>query len=294
MKIMERPKEEKNIILSLILISINIIYATICYTLIYPNIDSDTFNKSTYYLIRADFFIAFLPLNIITFIFFMKFGKLTFSEIGLKKSGFFKAFIFVFLIWWSTQLFYFYTNLVLQITPLTKPYLSNPIALPYFLGEFIVEFLGNSLFEEILYRGVFFTQLFIYIKKKGSYSTEETQILISILISQCLFALVHIPNRFLSGFYTIDEAIIGIITPFIFGIFIAFVYYLSNNLFICIGFHGLGNIGISIFSTVFPPTQWPLYAIFFLIFFYTIFSVKTIEREFDNKLKNKGNLIDKS
>ncbi|MBN1216584.1 MAG: CPBP family intramembrane metalloprotease [Candidatus Lokiarchaeota archaeon] len=291
MKILERSEEERNILLSLILILVNIVYALILYSLIYPNINTDNFHQTTYYLIRFDFLIAFIPLNAISFIFFFKLGKLNFSKLGLNKKGFFRAFIFILIIWWSTQLFYCYTNLIMRENPMTKSYWTNILALPYFLGEFIVEFLGNSLFEEVLYRAVLFSQLLIYFKKKKKFSDEENRLIIAIIISQLLFAIAHIPNRFISGYYTLDEAIIGIISPFAFGVFIAYVYYLTNNLYICIGLHGLGNIEISIFSTIFPPTQWFLYVIFFFVFFSTIYKQNTIKKDIKDIMNNKKEII---
>ena len=281
---MERSKEEKNIRLALILILINIIYATICYLFIYPNIDSDSFQQNTRYIITTDFLIAFIPLNIITAIFFLKIGKLTFSEIGLKKSGLLPAIFLIFIIWWAAQLFYFYIDLFFQINPLIKPSWSNPIYYPYILGEFITEFLGNSLFEEILYRGVLFSQLFLYFKSKNKFSNEENQIVMSILISQILFALAHIPNRFISGYYALDEAFFGLISPLIFGVFISYVYYLTNNLYICIGLHGIGNISVSIFTLWFPPSQWSLLIPLFFVFFYILFNTNNQDPGLSKKI----------
>ncbi len=282
---MERSKEGKNIILSLILISVNIIYAIICYTVIYPNINSKAFHESTSYIIRTDFLIAFIPLNTISLILFLGIGKLTFSEMGLKKSGFFFAIVLVYVIWWITQIAYLIIDLILQINPLMPSSWSNPIYPYYLLGEFITEYLGNSLFEEILYRGVFFTQLFLYFKLKDKFSSERKQLIIAMIISQLLFALAHIPNRFLSGGYNLEEALLGLLSPFIFGLFLCYIYYYTDNLFISMGLHGLGNIAVSLVPVEFPPSQWSLFIIITVFFISILYEEKTTNRDKKESIK---------
>ena len=69
------------------------------------------------------------------------------------------------------------------------------------------------------------------------FSNNETKMWTTIMISAILFTLAHIPNRFISGHYSIVDSFLGLLTAFSFGIFIAFCFYCTNNLFVCIGLH---------------------------------------------------------
>jgi membrane protease YdiL (CAAX protease family) len=116
----------------------------------------------------------------------------------------------------------------------------------FVLGLLIAQLLGNALFEEIAYRGFLFPQMFLRFKSLTEY--PQSQITVAILVSQVLFALSHIPNRIYLGM-SAEEIIFDLLMLLGWGILYTLIYIRTDNLFIVVGIHALGNTPTTLFAT---------------------------------------------
>ena len=109
------------------------------------------------------------------------------------------------------------------------------------IGIFLAQLFGNALFEEILFRGVLFEQLRVRLLNRGAGSAQS--LLLALIVSQALFALIHVPLRLTTGMPI--DALPGELTLlFGLGVLLAIVYWRTANLYICVGVHALSNAAI--------------------------------------------------
>lgn len=106
------------------------------------------------------------------------------------------------------------------------------------VGAFLAQLLGNALFEEILFRGVLFEQLRVRFLDRGMRPAKS--LLLALLISQALFALIHVPLRLSSGM-PIDALPSELALLFGLGVLLALLYWRTANLYVCVGVHALSN-----------------------------------------------------
>lgn len=175
---------------------------------------------------------------IFVFIILMKFGRLSFFDLGIKKDKVFSAIIGVIILWVIINL----VNIVIGIFKdgsLSINYIFTNYKGTVIFGEFIAQLLGNCLLEEIVFRGFLLVQ--IYKKFKNS----KFKLFTSILISQMIFALIHIPNRIMQGmdFTTILQSVILV---FFIGVLFSIIYIATDNIFLAVGVHLLWNLPLII------------------------------------------------
>jgi membrane protease YdiL (CAAX protease family) len=102
--------------------------------------------------------------------------------------------------------------------------------------------------EETFFRGFLLTQL------RRRYSRT----VVAVLVSQLVFALSHVPNLVLgnSGDSTAPGDIaLQVLIDFGIGVLFAALYLATNNLFLVIGVHALGNAGFALVRTPVDPAQ---------------------------------------
>ncbi|WP_249897555.1 type II CAAX endopeptidase family protein [Paenibacillus sp. PK3_47] len=112
-------------------------------------------------------------------------------------------------------------------------------------GSLFGQLFGNSLVEEIVFRGFLFVQLFLLFKRVRSSSLRLCAALLS---SQVIFALTHIPNRIFNG-YTGMEYVIDFFQLVYMGIIFCLLYWLTRNLFFVVGVHSLNNVKLLIWNS---------------------------------------------
>ncbi|MCM0649146.1 CPBP family intramembrane metalloprotease [Clostridium swellfunianum] len=105
-------------------------------------------------------------------------------------------------------------------------------------GYYISMIFGVAFFEEVLFRGVLIPQIFIRLKSDKS---KNKIMFMALFISQALFSVMHIPIRLING-VGFTDLMISLASIFIIGIVFAFIYLLTDNLFIAIGVHALWDI----------------------------------------------------
>ena len=177
-------------------------------------------------------------LIIFVFIFLIKIGKLSFFDLGVKKDKLFSAVIGGITLWIIINL----VNLIIGMSKdggLSINYIFANYKGIVIFGEFIGQLFGNCLFEEIAFRGFLLVQ--IYKKLKNS----RFKLFVSIFISQMIFALIHIPNRIISGM-DFNSILQSIILVFFIGVLFSIVYLATDNIFLAIGIHLLWNLPLII------------------------------------------------
>lgn len=117
----------------------------------------------------------------------------------------------------------------------------------YMVGVILMQIFGNALFEEIAYRGFLFPQLFLRFASMADRPGQR--VALAILISQGLFALSHIPNRIYLGM-TPNAIALDLLMLLGWGTLYTLIYLKTDNLFVVVGVHALGNAPITLFASV--------------------------------------------
>jgi uncharacterized protein len=162
-------------------------------------------------------------------------GKYRFNDFGFRQTKLKNIFIYTIVIFLFYQLL---SSIVLIVD-------SRPISSGWFFHDSIAAIIftivsqvfGNTIIEEISYRGFLFPQLYNRIMAKS----EKSKILISLISSQIIFALMHLPNHILNGF-SYNNPIIDMLLLFLAGIVFAVAYLKTKNLWYAIIAHTLYNI----------------------------------------------------
>ena len=118
------------------------------------------------------------------------------------------------------------------------------------IGALIAQVFGNALAEEIIYRGFLLPQTWLKLGG-GLLSRPGWRLALAVLISQGIFALSHIPNRIFNGM-TPAEMLPDMLMLLVFGVYYAFLYLRTGNLFIAVGVHALANQPTSIVQSDLP------------------------------------------
>lgn len=109
-------------------------------------------------------------------------------------------------------------------------------------GEWLGQFFGNALLEEIVSRAVLVTQLALWLARDTEHGRRGT-LAISLLISQAVFMLGHIPNRLSQDLWASPLAAVGdLALMWVMGLVLAAIWLRTRNLLIAVGLHALANI----------------------------------------------------
>lgn len=113
------------------------------------------------------------------------------------------------------------------------------------IGLLLTQLLGNALFEEIAFRGLLFPQMLLRLSR---IATPRARIIVAIAISQGIFALIHIPNRLYLGMDA-PAMLVDLVMLLLCGVLLTCIYIRTDNLFICVGIHALGNTPTTLFAS---------------------------------------------
>lgn len=216
------------------------VYATFINLVVFKSNVLQPLYELTSGLIDQTLMLNIFSIIVFVFIIILKYGRLSFHDIGFKKNRVLGAAVAIIVVWISMQLINIIGGLVMS----GNPVISNLWAKYGFtrvLGDFIGQLFGNCLFEEAAFRGFLLVQV---CKKLGG---TRGKFLAGVLLSQLLFALIHIPNRILNGM-NIVEISLNIIVLVLIGVFFAVVYLITDNIFLAIGIHTLWNSPLLIFE----------------------------------------------
>lgn len=115
-------------------------------------------------------------------------------------------------------------------------------------GNLFAQLFGNAPYEEFVFRGFLLIQIFIILNVKGK---RFKSLIISIIISQIIFTIVHIPNRLLIDME--ENLFLDSIQLFLGGVIGALIFIRTKNLIYLIGFHAFTNVPFNIFQSSASP-----------------------------------------
>ncbi|GAB4369183.1 MAG: hypothetical protein Kow0042_10740 [Calditrichia bacterium] len=105
------------------------------------------------------------------------------------------------------------------------------------LGRFLGQLFGNAPFEELVFRGVLFLQIYLLLKVKMK---SRAALILALLISQFLFAFAHVPNRIWIN--QVDNLFLETLGLYGAGIGLTLIFIQTQNLAFLIGIHALANM----------------------------------------------------
>jgi membrane protease YdiL (CAAX protease family) len=172
-------------------------------------------------------------------------GRLRPAEVGLIAARLPEAIVVTALLWIATQaLVMAGAWAALGEIPINPRWAERGVTVV--IGALIAQLLGNALAEEIIYRGFLLPQSWLKLPARTGW-----RLLVAVLISQSIFALSHIPNRIFYGM-TLAEITLDMLMLLLFGVYYAFLYLRTGNLFIAVGVHALANQPASIVQSDLP------------------------------------------
>lgn len=185
-------------------------------------------------------FIAALVLVIILGV-----GRLRLYDIGLVRRNIMPGLVYTVGLWLVAQIVHLLAGLATYGTvSLNAEWLTYGVG--FMIGLLLTQIFGNALFEEIAYRGFLVPQLYLRLERLRDRPWKR--LFAALLISQTAFALSHIPNRIYLGMSAGDIAI-DLLMLVGWGILYALLYLRTDNLFLVVGVHALGNTPTTIFAT---------------------------------------------
>jgi membrane protease YdiL (CAAX protease family) len=170
-------------------------------------------------------------------------GGLRFYDVGLimRRLGGGIAFTLVF--WGAAQLVHMLAGLLYRGHVALSPAWNDP---GFMIGLVLAQIFGNALFEEIAYRGFLFPQLYLWLGDRESNPWKRLGL--ALLISQGAFAISHIPNRIYLGM-SADAIAFDLLLLLTWGVFYTIIYLRTDNLFVVVGAHAMGNVPTTLFAT---------------------------------------------
>jgi hypothetical protein len=119
------------------------------------------------------------------------------------------------------------------------------VGAPVLLGSLLSQLLGTALFEEIAYRGFLLPQA--YLRLARYVPAPVLRLALALLLSQVLFALLHIPNRLYLG-TPLPLLLPDLAALLLWGCLYAVIYLKTDNLFLAVGVHALANAPTTLFA----------------------------------------------
>lgn len=172
-------------------------------------------------------------------------GRLRLYDVGLVRRHVVPAVAYTVGLWAVAQLIHLLAGLLTSgAVSFNSEWLTYGVG--FMIGLLLTQIFGNALFEEIAYRGFLFPQL--YLKLERLRHRPWTRVFAALLISQTAFALSHIPNRIYLGM-TAGDILIDLLMLVGWGILYTLLYLRTDNLFLVVGVHALGNTPTTIFAT---------------------------------------------
>lgn len=181
-------------------------------------------------LVASSVYLA-LPIVIVMLVI----GRLRPADIGLHAKDLPPAVSFAMIVWLATQMcivgLHWTSGEELNIAEAWKHPAAN-------LGGIIGQLCGNALYEEIIFRGFFMAQLFVFLRK-APMGSEKLKITLGVLSSSALFAMYHVPYRILHDGVPVTG---GMLFGWTFlGICFCLIWIATDNLLMAVAIHALLN-----------------------------------------------------
>lgn len=171
-------------------------------------------------------------------------GRLRPYDVGLIPAHLPMGLVYTLGFWGAAQIVHLVVSLLTLGTVAINPeWTVNTSAM---IGMILAQFVGNALFEEIAYRGFLFPQIYLHMERLRG--RPWWRLGAAILIAQTMFALSHIPNRIYLGM-TAGQIALDLLLLLGWGILYTIIYLRTDNLFLVVGVHALGNAPSTLFAT---------------------------------------------
>lgn len=181
--------------------------------------------------------LANASMSLVLLVFLKWFGGLTANDLGLRSNAWIAAIALTVAVWLALNLFQIVWAAI-ERAPLAVNPDWHRLGTPSTLGRFLGQLLGNALFEEVLFRGLFFQQISLHLMRGGV--PRVRALVFSLVISQAIFAVAHVPLRLSSGM-TLGALPAELALLFVLGVMLALLYWRTGNLFLVVGIHALSN-----------------------------------------------------
>ncbi|ARA94478.1 MAG: CPBP family intramembrane metalloprotease [Bacteroidetes bacterium] len=183
-------------------------------------------------------------------------GLLRFAEglrlrdLGLDRRHLLNAAIFVTLLWGLKQIaLWLATRVFAPVAP--DPWLLRHLGDAAFWGRLVEVWFGAALFEEVFYRGFLLMQLFLLAEHRWPHRRGLT-LGLSVVLTQAYFGLNHLQAGVSFGLHGSMLAAYVMQVSLV-GVFLAFVFLRTGNLFLAIGIHALLNHPLPLFASSVDP-----------------------------------------
>lgn len=175
----------------------------------------------------------------------LKQGELRLPDIGIIPARLPRALLITGGLWAVAQVIHALAGL-LTYGSVEVASVWNSAGMYILIGMLLAQLIGNALFEEIAYRGFLFPQMYLRLEHLGE--QRWLRLILALVVSQGLFALSHIPNRLYLGMAP-GAIVPDLLMLFALGVLFAWIYAKTDNLFIAVGIHALGNAPTTLFRT---------------------------------------------
>lgn len=259
-------------LLSLFLISFMVIY-------LYDNTYYNWLQETTLGLINLNLLTSLIITLVTIFLWLFVLSPLKPDDLGLVEIKIrLQLAIALYIAFWSAMqisilLYLFFSGYSIKIASI---WTEDGVLLN--IGKIIGHLFGNAVYEELGFRAFLFPQIWIKLRKV---LPSKTASVLSLLISQGLFSLLHIPIRI----YNDDPIdLVSLLFLLSYGLVLCGIYYRTRNIFIAVGVHALLNFNFPLFES----DGFDFSIIFFLVLLITLFFYPKIESKFrnSNDLKN--------
>lgn len=172
-------------------------------------------------------------------------GGLRLCDLGVEWEKLSTGMVVVLGLWIVMQLIGLLLNLIISGQVALSPIWAHE-RIPLLIGELVAQFLGNAFAEEVIFRGLLLTEITLMLR--GRISKRRRLVAASVLISQLIFALSHIPQRLVGGDYAALGLVFNLLLVWVYGALFALLYLRTDNIFIVVGVHALANAPITIMA----------------------------------------------
>lgn len=174
----------------------------------------------------------------------LKRGRLRPYDVGLIPSHLPMGIVYTIGFWACAQVVHLVASLLTHGAVTLNPDWINNTSM--MIGLILAQLIGNALFEEIAYRGFLFPQIYLHLDRLRHRAWWRLGA--AILLSQVIFALSHIPNRLYLGMMP-EQLLPDLLLLLGWGVLYTIIYLRTDNLFLVVGVHALGNAPSTLFAT---------------------------------------------
>jgi CAAX protease family protein len=228
----------------LLFIIVNAAAAAAINFVFFPHRVFEPIETATHQIFNESLVVNLLMLIVLAGGVILRFGRLHPADVGLVGGRLKSGVLLTLLVWGTAQLVHLLFGLAeTGKVRLDPSWTQNGVAT--IIGLLIAQIFGNALYEEIAFRGFLLPQLYHHDGRRGD---SSARFLVALLVSQVIFALMHIPNRIYRGM-TVADMMTDLPLLAVWGVFYALVYLRTDNLFFAVGIHALSNMPTTVFSS---------------------------------------------